>query len=113
MTKQAYFLSALFTLSGATSVSYEIIWFKRLAVVFGSSNFALTAVLTAFLGGLALGAFLCGRFLDQATNPLKYYALFEIAIGIWASLIGPITLAFLHIKYSSPFLIPWLSCFAI
>ena len=62
MTKTAGFmLAACFFLSGAAGLVYEVVWTRMLILVFGSTSFAISTVLTAFMGGLALGAFIAGR----------------------------------------------------
>jgi spermidine synthase len=48
-----------------------MIWMKRLTLVIGNTVFSITTVLTAFMGGLALGSFLTGRFIDKIKDPLK------------------------------------------
>ena len=48
-------------LSGFASLTYQIVWVRRFAVVLGTTNAALTLVLAMFLGGLGLGALLAGR----------------------------------------------------
>jgi len=58
-------------LSGACGLIYEIVWMKMLSLTMGNTVFAITTVLTAFMGGLALGSFLAGRFIDKIKNPLK------------------------------------------
>ena len=56
------FLPALaLLLSGFASLTYQIVWVRRFAVVLGTTNAALTLVLAMFLGGLGLGALLAGR----------------------------------------------------
>ena len=46
--------------SGFASLAYQIVWVRRFAVVFGTTNTAVTLVLAMFLGGLGLGAMLAG-----------------------------------------------------
>lgn len=48
-------------LSGFASLTYQIVWVRRFAVVLGTTNAAVTVVLAMFLGGLGLGALLAGR----------------------------------------------------
>lgn len=79
--------SALFLLSGAGGLAYEVIWFKRFSHLWGGSSFAMAAVVTSFLLGLALGAESGGRWADRATRPLRLYALCELAIGLLAILV--------------------------
>jgi spermidine synthase len=77
-------LFALFFCSGASGLIYEVVWTRQLTVILGNTVFAVSTVLTAFMGGLALGSFLGGRMIDRVESPLRVYALLEIAIGILA-----------------------------
>jgi len=54
-----------FLLSGVSGLIYEILWTRQLILVFGSTSFAVSTVLTAFMGGLALGSFLFGRYISR------------------------------------------------
>jgi len=47
----------------------------------------------AFMGGMALGAFIFGKIINKKNNHLKLYALIELAIGIYA-LILPLVVSF-------------------
>ncbi|MBD3181810.1 tetratricopeptide repeat protein [Candidatus Poribacteria bacterium] len=80
-------LLSLFFFSGATGLIYQIVWNRMLTLVFGSTVFAVTTVLTAFMAGMALGSFYFGRFIDKRGEPLKIYALMQLGIGIFALLL--------------------------
>ncbi|MCZ6617679.1 MAG: fused MFS/spermidine synthase [Gammaproteobacteria bacterium] len=73
-----------FFISGSCGLVYEIVWMKMLTVVIGNTVFSTTTVLTAFMGGLALGSFLAGRFADRFGNPLRVYGILEGIIGVYA-----------------------------
>ena len=78
-------LLLLFTVSGACGLVYEIVWMRRLALVFGSTTLAVSTVLAAFMGGLALGSLRFGRVADRdPVRALRVYGRLEIAIGILA-----------------------------
>ncbi len=80
-----WILLLLFTASGATGLVYEIVWMRRLALVFGSTTLAVSTVLAAFMGGLALGSDRFGRVADRRPSAsLSLYARLEIAIGLLA-----------------------------
>ena len=74
--------------SGAATLVYELIWFRHLALVFGASLYALSAVLCAFMMGLAGGAWIMGRYLSRVeVEPKKLislYGLLEGVIGLYA-----------------------------
>jgi spermidine synthase len=71
----------LFFASGAAGLIYEIVWTRQLIYVFGSGLYAVTAVLSAFMAGLALGSFLLGRAADRLRFPLRFYALLETVLA--------------------------------
>ena len=74
----------LFFLSGAAALLYEVLWLRMLILIFGSTQFAVSTILTAFMGGLALGSFLFGRLIDRRDDPVRLYGLLEIGIGLYA-----------------------------
>ena len=77
-------LLPLFFLSGATALAYQTLWVRELELVFGTSTFAISTVLSAFMGGLAVGGFVMGRYADRVGHPLRAYGLLEIGIGLYA-----------------------------
>ena len=81
-----YVMLALFFCSGGTALVYEVIWSKFLSQMFGSTIYAQTVVLAVFMGGLALGNKILGRWADGLKQPLQTYGYLEIAIGVYAFL---------------------------
>ncbi len=79
-----------FFLSGASGLVFEIIWTRKLTLVFGASTPAISTVLTAFMGGLALGSYFLGRAADRLKFPILTYAAVETGVGILALLIPTI-----------------------
>lgn len=55
-----------------------------LTLVFGASTPAISTVLSAFMGGLALGSFLFGRYVDRLKFPILTYAMIEAGVGLMA-----------------------------
>ncbi len=89
----------IFILSGASGLIYEVIWMRQLTLIFGSTVFATSTVLTAFMAGLALGSYYFGRKIDESTqSPLRLYALLEAGIGVFC-LVWPLILAALGAIY--------------
>ena len=78
---------ALFFVSGACGLVYEIIWTRLLRLVMGNTLFSITTVLCAFMGGLAAGSYLAGRFIDRRHDPLRVYAVLEAAVGVYCLLL--------------------------
>ncbi|MDO8804762.1 MAG: fused MFS/spermidine synthase [Elusimicrobiota bacterium] len=81
MSNIAVFLC--FLLSGISGLIYEVVWAKYLVLIFGSTTYAHILVLTTFMGGLALGNLLFGRFADKVKDPLKLYAWLEMGIALF------------------------------
>ncbi|MDE0009550.1 MAG: fused MFS/spermidine synthase [Candidatus Poribacteria bacterium] len=89
----------IFIFSGASGLIYEVIWMRQLTLVFGSTVFATSTVLTAFMAGLALGSFYFGRKIDKSDqSPLRMYALLEAGIGAFC-LVWPLILSILGALY--------------
>ncbi|MCY4553910.1 MAG: fused MFS/spermidine synthase, partial [Candidatus Poribacteria bacterium] len=89
----------IFIFSGASGLIYQVIWMRQLTLIFGSTVFATSTVLTAFMGGLALGSYYFGRKIDESTqSPLRVYALLEAGIGAFC-LVWPLILAALSAIY--------------
>src|SRR5438477_2785712 len=82
---------ALFFVSGAAGLVYEVVWSRLLKDLFGVTAYAVAAVLATFLGGLALGAWLLGRRVDRHRWPLRFYGLLEMGVGA-AALLGSVVL---------------------
>ena len=72
---------ALFSLSGVAALLYQLVWIRALTHVMGGTTFAISAVLAAYMGGLAFGSRFFGRRGDVARDPLKLYGALELGIG--------------------------------
>lgn len=79
-------LYVCFFLSGLTALVYQIVWFRNLHHIFGSTVYSVSAVLVGFMGGLGAGSYLLGRVADRHRSPARLYGLFELCIGLWALL---------------------------
>lgn len=76
-----------FIFSGATGLIYEVLWARLLGLVFGATTLAVSTVLAAFMGGLALGSAFASRYGPRLVRPLRVYGLLEIVIAIYALLV--------------------------
>ena len=74
----------LFICSGFAGLLYEVVFAKHLGIIFGGTALAAYTVMATYMGGMALGAWLGGIIADRVRSPLKCYAIFEAAIGIYA-----------------------------
>ena len=87
-SRQTISLIALcFIFSGATGLIYEVLWARLLGLVFGATTLAVSTVLAAFMGGLALGSAFASRYGPRLVRPLRVYGLLEIVIAIYALLV--------------------------
>ncbi|MBI3325322.1 MAG: fused MFS/spermidine synthase [Nitrospinae bacterium] len=97
----SFLIFGCFLLSGATGLVYQVVWLRLLIHVFGGTTLAVSTLLTAFLGGLALGSYLFGRYVDRLLRPghtLVLYAVLELGIGLY----GVLTLGFFHQTFLGP-----------
>src|SRR5262249_32795405 len=76
-------VGALFFFSGASSLIFETLFTRLLSYTFGNTAYAASTVLAAFLGGLALGAYVIGRFADRVRPSLLLYGSLELVIGLY------------------------------
>lgn len=74
----------LFFSSGFSSLIYQVVWTRTLGLIFGATTFATATVLAIFMGGLALGSWVAGRYADRVKHPLVVYGILEGAIAVWA-----------------------------
>jgi spermidine synthase len=75
-----------FFLSGAVALVYQVLWTRQLGLVFGVTIQAASTVLACFMGGLALGSYLAGRWSDRLRRPLRTFAIVEALIAVSALL---------------------------
>ena len=74
-------LCAIVVLSGAAALVFETLLYRLAALVLGNSVWAVSLVLTSFMVGLALGNAIMSARGDRLRDPLRAYALLELAIG--------------------------------
>ena len=82
---------ALFYVSGIAGLIYQVLWLRRLSVIFGVTVYAASTVLAAFMAGLAIGSALSGRVLGRGIAPLVAFGIAEILIGT-TGLLSPVLL---------------------
>jgi spermidine synthase len=86
--------SALFFLSGAVGLVYQVVWLRQLTLIFGATAYASSVVLSTFMGGLAFGSLIAARRATGWGPPLRAYGWLELGIAAYASAI-PFLLALL------------------
>jgi spermidine synthase len=78
---------AMAFLSGAAALVYEVVWSKMLALTFGGSTLAASAVIAGFMGGMGIGAWLYHKVAARTRQPLQFYGYLELGIGFSAAAI--------------------------
>src|SRR6266481_6751581 len=71
----------LYAASGAAALVYEVTWTRLLTLQLGHTVAAASTVLAAFMGGLALGAWIAGRNGLKAVPLLRAYATLELLVA--------------------------------
>lgn len=77
---------ALWGLSGFSTLTFELVWMREMALWAGSTVTAATLVTTVFFAAAAGGNLLGARLLRPGTAPLRLYARFEMLAAITAVL---------------------------
>jgi spermidine synthase len=77
--------AVVLVVSGFTTLSYEIAWFRAIRSLVGTSTHALSIVLAVFLTGLGAGSLLLRRVLSRP-SPERDLAVVQFAIALLASL---------------------------
>ncbi len=93
---------AIFVLSGAAGLIYEVVWARQLVLVFGNTTQAVSAILTGFFGGMAIGSWLGGRIADRVRRPLRMYGLLELAL-VFIVIATPYTFRLVQEAYRGAF----------
>lgn len=76
-------LAALYTLSGLTSLAYEVLWARMLSQQFGVSIFGVVITVVAFMAGLGAGSWIGERWRGRA-SPLFIFGLLEAGVAAYA-----------------------------
>ncbi len=84
----------LFALTGALALAGEVVWSRALALLLGNSTYAFSAMLIAYLTGIAAGSWLMSGWLKRFTDIRILLPAALIAMTVWyaaaVELVGPI-----------------------
>jgi len=83
-------LFALFAVSGFAGLIYESIWTQYLKLFLGHAAYAQALVLAIFMGGMAVGSLISGRWSTGWRRLLIAYAAIEAAIGALGLIFHPL-----------------------
>ncbi|MBW2581194.1 MAG: fused MFS/spermidine synthase, partial [Deltaproteobacteria bacterium] len=109
----SFWVLSCFFFSGMAGLIYQILWLRMIDKVIGSAPFAVATVLSVFMGGLALGSWLAGKYIDRIASKrdlLSLYGLAELAIGAYGLLLPFLIIAakpLYVLAYNSLFLHFW------
>jgi predicted membrane-bound spermidine synthase/tetratricopeptide (TPR) repeat protein len=81
----AHWVLALAFLSGIPALVYQVVWTRQVGLLAGGQIGALSVVLVAFFGGLAIGTQLFGSRADRTESPLRLYGNLELGAGLFAA----------------------------
>jgi len=70
--------------TAVASFVYEIAWIRMLSLVLGSATHSFELMLSAFVLGLALGAFWIRGRADQLANPMRFLGIVQWVMGVLA-----------------------------
>jgi spermidine synthase len=101
MKKRVEIVLVIFFFSGMSGLAYESVWSHYVQLFLGHAAYAQTLVLIVFIGGLALGSWLCARVAERIRNPLRAYAAVEAAIGLLALVFHSVFIAATDWAYAS------------
>jgi spermidine synthase len=96
----------IFFLSGASALTYQLLWMRVLGLIFGVTVYAASTVWASFMAGLAVGSVIAGRLADRAKRPLLWFGGVEGAIALTGTIT---TLAFSALQHWYPRLVPGLA----
>lgn len=83
-------LFVAFGLSGASALVFEVVWTRTLSTVMGSSTYALSTMLAAFMAGLSVGGALGALATRKLADPIRAFALCELGIGTAGLVVAPL-----------------------
>jgi len=71
----------VYFICGFTALAYEVIWNRILTLHLGSSVYAYSIMLAVYLMGITLGAALMSHFVKRIKNPVRVFALVQLALA--------------------------------
>ncbi|MFC1851123.1 fused MFS/spermidine synthase, partial [candidate division CSSED10-310 bacterium] len=82
-----FLLFMLYGFSGFSALAYEVCWTRLISVILGNNAYGLTAVLTAFLAGIASGGALAARYGNRIGCKIFTFYRFQVFIALSSLLI--------------------------
>jgi spermidine synthase len=69
-------------LSGFVSLGFEVVSFRVLTLVYGSTTYSFSAMLSVFLAGIAMGSMVFSRFSRLMKYPVFWFAVTQMGTGV-------------------------------
>ncbi len=79
-------LATAVLLSGFVALAIEVVWFRALVLVFGSTTYSFSAMLSVVLLGIAVGSLALGWLADRSRLPVLVFGGAQIGIGLFTLL---------------------------
>ena len=84
--------------SGLAGLAFEVVWFRVLVMVFGSTVYSFSAMLSVFLFGLAIGSIAGGALADRVRTPVRLLAWSQGGIALF-SLLGALAVNWMPLNF--------------
>src|SRR6185295_11212172 len=93
----------VFFVSGFAALLYQIIWQRMLSFFGGADVYAVTIIVSAFMGGLGFGSLTGGYLADRlaARGRLLAFAACELAVAVFATFSATIYYDVLYVQLGS------------
>lgn len=88
-----HFIFFGFGLSGAAALMYEVVWTRSLSLVMGSSTYAVSTMLAAFMAGLSVGGGIGAYLSPRIRRQYLAFAWCEFGIGLTGLMTIPVIMA--------------------
>jgi spermidine synthase len=108
-----YLFTALFLVSGAAGLIYQIVWERLLELYFGVTMVSVTLIVSAYMAGLGIGSLIGGRVARNLKNTLLLYGLLEIGIALFGVISPKIIIWIGEATAGGPYALVFLISFAI
>ncbi len=105
--------AALFLISGAAGLIYEIVWQRLLELHFGVTMISVTLIVAAYMAGLGIGSLIGGRIARNLKNTLLLYGILETAVALFGVASPTVIIWIGHSTAGSPYALVFLISFVI
>lgn len=75
-------LATVFTVNFLSMV-FQVIWTRKIMVIFGTTALSISTILTVFLSGIALGGYLGSRWIKKAEKKYRFLGTVMIILGAY------------------------------